>query len=588
MSRDDANDYYRDDNDPPGLAYASSGSPVSINIGASNPQMIPNTGSLLDEYQYDDEETIDLINAIKNWNLKRPPNSPDHDGAGSASLSSTIGTNTTSDFDTLTAVSTNTGMSKGGYSYTASGVKAKATPKKTPLCNYSSKPSSLTARILQDHDPVSMNMNMNMSISSHSKIHGGKHKNYGSSSTSNDKEETATATATAKAPCEKLEEKVTKPPPKASTKTQETADSNSHSHGNTLQQLPQYVTTTQNENTALEILRKTAAELGLSSDELHAVLPTVQKLVKVITQHVPRLEKFVDQVCHVVIDENDNDNNENENEGGENFSTPQRKQKRRRNRKNMEARKERMDAAVHTLEEHWNTGPNRNSNGMVLKELSGNVTDMNMEMGKRMDTADQTTGADNEVILDYHDYQSYGVFTTAVKEHLSRRQRQFNFAEVKTPISCNNNKDQSPTSSQSLTDAEALDEINRLIEFEEKYSEKVNGGMDFESSANGGDGTVSPRSSSVVSPVNSDTVLRALLSTDTTTLRRFVLHFAYLFTVRQENILGKMNDLYVFSHEATSMIHGIKMAMGLSPSCPIHSVARKVVAVIESSQSTSA
>ena len=253
----------------------------------------------------------------------------------------------------------------------------------------------------------------------------------------------------------------------------------------------------------------------------------------------------------------------------------------------MEARKERMDAAVHTLEERWNTGLNRNRNGMVLKELNGNVMkDTDMEMGKSME--DQTMGADNEVILDYHDYQSYGVFTTAVKERLSRRQRQFNFAEVKTPISSNNNKDQSPTSSQSLTDAEALDEINRLIEFEEKYSEKVNGGMDFESSANGGDGTVSPRSSSVVSPVNSDTVLRALLSTDTTTLRRFVLHFAYLFTVRQENILGKMNDLYVFSHEATSMIHGIKMAMGLSPSCPIHSVARKVVAVIESSQSTSA
>jgi len=578
--RDDANDYqyYRDD-DPPGLAYASSGSPVSIgiNIGteASNPKMIPNTGSLLDEYQYDDEETIDLLNAIKNWNLKRPPNSPEqNDDAGSASLGSTIGTNATSDFDTITAGSTNT--SKGGYSYTASsGVK-------TPLCNYSSKPSSLTARILQDHDlPVSTNTNTNTNIPSQSKIHGVKHKNYISASDNHEKE------VTAKAHFTKLDKVANKPPPIVSTstqtQTQQTADSNSNTA-----QLPQYVTTSQNENMqALEILRKTAAELGLSSDELHAVLPTVQKLVKVITQHVPRLETFVDKVCDIVIDEN---NDAQHARGGENFSTPQRKQRRRRNRKNMEARKERMDAAVHTLEKQWKSSPNRNGNGMVLKEVDANVMDMvGMDMGKCMEN--QTMGADDEVILDYHDYHSYGVFTTAIKERLSRRQRQFNFAEVKTPIS--SNKDQSPTSSQSLTDAEALDEINRLIEFEEKYSEKVNGMMDSESSAsasanaNGGDETVSPSLSSMGSPAHGDTVLRDLLSADTTTLRRFVLHFAYLFTVRQENILGKMNDLYVFSHEATSLINGIKKAMGLSPICPVHSVARQVVAVIESSQSTS-
>jgi hypothetical protein len=200
-----------------------------------------------------------------------------------------------------------------------------------------------------------------------------------------------------------------------------------------------------------------------------------------------------------------------------------------------------------------------------LKEVDGNV--MN-----------ESCDAEQELSLDYHDYHSYGIFTTAVKEHLSRH-RLSNVTEVMTPVA--SNKDHISSHSQVLTDTEALKEINRLIDFEEKYGERVNGMIH-----SGDEVSDSPALSSNASPPQSDTVLSDLLSADTTTLRRFVLHFAYLFTVRQESILQKMNDLYVFSHEATSLIHDVKTAMGVSPNCPIHSVARQVVAMIEHTQKT--
>jgi len=509
--------------------------------------MMENTGSLLDEYQYDDEETIDLLNAIKNWNLKRPPNSPAASTSMSVSLSSTIGT--ASEFDTITAVSTNT--SKGGFTVSSA---IKLTPK-TPMSNYSSKPSSLTARILQDvFPPASTAISTTAMSTTTSSVPNSNENARFNDENKAPKNFTVTDTGT-----DTVTDTVTD-----GTKLHPLATNNSKTR---LSQPPRYVTTTQKQThddhtDALEILRKTAAELGLSNDQLGAVLPTVQKLVKVITQHVPRLEHFVKEVCDVVMDD------KHPNPTQEIFSTPpppRGKQEKKKNRKNMDARKERMDSAVSTLRKHWDSNHAGRGDALVLQEVDGNRKD------------DETCDAEQKLSLDYHDYHSYGIFTTAVKERLST-QRQSSFVEVKTPVA--SNKDHVlAIHSQFLTDTEALKEINRLIEFEEKYSERVNGMIHS-------GGSDSSALASATSPPQSDTVLRDLLNADTTTLRRFVLHFAYLFTVRQEHILEKMNDLYVFSHEATSLIHDVKKAMGVSPHCPIHSVARQVVAMIEHSQST--
>jgi len=554
-----------------------------------------NTGSLLDEYQYDDEETIDLLNAIKNWNLKRPPASPpDHDGAASASLSlsSTIGT--ASDFDTITAVSTNT--SKGGFTVSSA---SKLTPK-TPMSNYSSKPSSLTARILQDVFPIVSNPDpKNNPVPNTYAIP----KSNDNVSRFNDENQAPTNVTLSSTLADiaadidagngnEFDEKLLVTPSnprttssktsRSSTAKQQATDINNGASNNInnenirLSHTPQYVNTTHDSTDALEILRKTAAELGLSNDQLGAVLPTVQKLVKIITQHVPRLEHFVEQVCDVVMEE------DQLNPTMERFNTPSRRHK-KKNRKNIKARKERMDTAVCTLEKHWNRNHVGREDKLVFKEVDGNVMNESCDVEQELKEVDgnvmnESFDAEQELSLDYHDYHSYGIFTTAVKEHLSRH-RLSNVTEVMTPVA--SNKDHISSHSQVLTDTEALKEINRLIDFEEKYGERVNGMIH-----SGDEVSDSPALSSNASPPQSDTVLSDLLSADTTTLRRFVLHFAYLFTVRQESILQKMNDLYVFSHEATSLIHDVKTAMGVSPNCPIHSVARQVVAMIEHTQKT--
>merc|ERR1712038_779523 len=125
-------------------------------------------------------------------------------------------------------------------------------------------------------------------------------------------------------------------------------------------------------------------------------------------------------------------------------------------------------------------------------------------------------------------------------------------------------------------DEQALSIIENLICFEQKYI-KVCGIQPQKDSF-----TLSSSSSSIIqSPPRSNSILRDLFDTDSTSLRQFVLHFAYLFSVQQNEIMNKMNDVYVFSHEAAIMIEKIKQAMGLSPSCPIQSVTKRVVDFVQ-------
>ena len=513
---------------------------------------------MLDEYQYDDEETTDLLNAIRSWNLKprSPVQSPEcHNDGGSSSLGSTILTST--DIDTITAGSTTTSKLTA-----SSAVKIP----RTPLCNYSSKPSSLTARILdrelstppihrihsaENKDENNKIFIQNPSLSSPCRS---KHSDGDSPGTRTREDETDKNTT---------------------RKRNGQGKENRKPEASTSKSLPQYVTTkekklesiqdkSENED-ALRILRATAAELGLGNNELQAVLPTVQKLVKVITEHVPRLENFVEEVCQVVVENDEVDaDTEKVTDKDKSFKTPPRKEhmKRRRNRKNMGARKARMDSAVRTLRENWHL----KKKNMLLKDKTARVVESH------------GTTANESAFVYEEDYQSYGLFTTAVKDKLSRnahvhaqpqqQERESLVSPLRTPISSNT------VHKPAITDSEALQEINRLVEFEEKYSKRVNALMNGEDDVS--------NAPSVDSPPHSDTVLHDLLNADKTTLRRFVLHFAYLFSARQDGILEKMNDLYVFSHEATTMINGVKKAMGLSQNCPIHSVARKVLAVIES------
>ena len=488
----------------------------------------PNAGSLLESYQYDDEETTDLLNAIKNWNLNHDSHVIiSHDTASaSRSLSSTIATNTDStDYDTLTASSTFENYSRNSYGYATNN---RSTPK-TPLCNYSSRPSSLTARILQDHgDPVVPFPSIQTPPIVNNKDIDENELNYKPAARETDGVLNQKDTNSSSVP-RKLS-------PKKSNRKKSP--------------LPQYVNTPQKgeSDSSLEILKKTAIELGLDENDLESVLPTVQKLVKVVTQHVPRLENFVDEVCTIV----DKD---------EIMPSQEVKKKKKRSRNSAAARKERMDNTVQTLKLQWPSHDERQVSS--AKHDSNPSETIEQKPSPEMKVVHWQDEMEEGPIFSYEDYQSYGAFTTAVKERLTSRRQLFGFDQVRTPIS--SNKDDGSPKSHLLTDFEALDEINRLIEFEQRYNGKVTANS---SNGNGSDD-------------EGDEITSDLLKANAVTLRRFVVHFAYLFTVKQDEMMNKMNDLYVFSHEATRLIDDLRNAMGMSPNCPIHTVAREVVSLIE-------
>jgi hypothetical protein len=547
----------------PAAVSSSSSSENPGDVSCTPSKKISNTGALLEEYQYDDEETVDLLNAIRNWNLEpRSPQSPDyvhHDHEGGStltSLTSTIGTST--DIDTITTATSNSkGLTK---------------LPRTPMCNYSSKPSSLTSRILDpggrhtSGTPTSQRIPLHLEKTEGDKIFFSKTASLSSGSESESSDGHVDNMNASNRGSRTDTEGVTNNTRRNIKQSDKLEKEDGEPQGQTSSSpLPQYVTMKEktlsskqsDENSeAMNILRQTAAVLGLGNTELHSVLPTVQKLVKVITEHVPRLENFVEEVCEVVIDEHEQDAD---------FQTPkQNRSKRRRNRKNMKARKERMETAIKIVKKNSDAKQSNKKSDRVLRDFDtiSNVIHLNDE-------------DENGSSFNYEDYQSYGSFTTAVKEKLSSRQQGTHFSLDKTPVS---SKNLSKERSSFLTDKESLEEINRLIEFEERYNSRLNGLVNEEEDSE------SSTSPSQNSNSKSDTVTQDLLSVDTTTLRRFVLHFAYLFSARQDDILGKMNELYVYSHETNLMINSMKKAMGLPPSCPIHSVARKVVAVIESEQ----
>jgi hypothetical protein len=540
---------------------------------------------------------MNLLQAIKQWNLKKrpchessPPQIDDGEDASASFTSATIGgSHTGTDYDTITAVSTST-STKGGFtaSYSTAGGAKSGLPK-TPLCNYSSRPSFLTARILRDNDllPVSIGSDSLYNANNGVETVGGDEK--GSES------------------CLLLETKdVSQRPivgkPFKFQKDTVTANKDlvgpSSSSSSSLVVVPPQEENMECHAAALDLLRQTAAELGLAKEELGAVLPTVQKLVKVITQHVPRLENFVEQVCETVLESE---------KGHDHHGTPLGKKghvSKKRSRKNIKARKERMEDALCVLKNGWQKdgpctkgGGGRRLAGEERIKINDNThTGLNC----RLDVNGEHIVEHENVVVPkgslfpYTDYQSYGEFTMQVKEQLAKHGRHSYLSHTRRDVSLGSNHQGSPT--PLLTDAEALEELKRLIEFEDKYNRKMNhwihhdgreeeeGGKEGEheescslATSNGGNNGSQTR--------QGDTVLQDLLRADTTTLRRFVLHFAYLFEVRQDFILEKMNDLYVFSHEATSLIQDIKKCLNLSEDCSIHCVARQVMTRIQNKQS---
>ncbi len=343
---------------------------------------------------------------------------------------------------------------------------------------------------------------------------------------------------------------------------------------------------------AMAILQETALILGLQpNDELQKVLPTVKKLVRVVMTHVPNLEQFVDEVCSIVrvegkeekignsgfIDDEvsglesgmDTDECQDEIKKQDTMSKKRKPKSRRRQRKkkNILARKQKMDETVRILRQEWQRVETSGSSKRSVSATSSPLPSPSPSLSQSKPSLprralqnfnfNNNDNCNNCRLGKTRYFESSSIpndedsFRRAVIEQLKNTQQHHDTQEI-------------------YDDEQALRIIENLIRFEHKYR-KVCG---FQCKND-------PFLSVVQSSPQSNNILRDLFDADPTALRQFVLHFAYLFSVQQDEIMAKMNDLYVFSHEAATMIEKIKKVMSLSPSCPIHLVTKKVVDFLE-------
>lgn len=463
--------------------------------------------SLLEEYQYDDDQTADLLSAIRQWNLAprlqecitsadtvhsadASNNSPTFDGKGNGTTSSMTISGT--ELDTFTATSSTLSSSK----------KGPRTPSRKS--NFSSKPSGITCQLLLDTfqtEQEDHNHDENQPQGQQKEDEGEEEKFKSWHNVNNARD--------------RLE--MTSPLPDIKRNEVQSVQSLNKN------------TITQDSNTL--ILMETSKALGLESDQLHLVLPTVKKLVQVVTQHFPQLEHFVETVTETVLSNSEHEQDK---------IKPHKK-------RNMSARRKEMNQVLNILTAEHN-----------MKRLNLTHRDTTHTTPDGQESFQNDSNALNS--------SSQNEFRHQIQDKLFKPIHLRKQTCAETPIKSNSvrstsNIDRSKTLKQewNATDKEIMDEISRLIEFEEKYS-KVHGITSLEESS------------------DDDSTLQDLLNADRTSLRRLVLHFAYLFSVKHDDALHKMNELYIFSNEANALIDDLKKALGLPDNCSIHTIARKAVA----------
>jgi len=653
----------------------------------SSAQKLNNATSLLDQYQ-DDDLTTNLLQAIRSWNKERPlPPSQFSSSSSSVSFSieksspepssssccnSTIAT-TMSDTDTAGTATAGTVTSSGTSgtnktplskaSCASSGSIGKAMANTPCRGNYSVRASGLTARIL-----LETHCDKEEGAWDHigGIIHQGSHSHddqpqstcasFMSPMESSSSNNTSTIlqkgqghetgkldqimmmeNSTDNTTMDKRHNSEPKTQVKLTANTSHntilaTESSNLEKKGVMAPVEPAHSI---NDIHALEILKETAQTLGLNSkDELHAVLPTVRKLVRVVMMHVPNLEKFVDDVCQIVIHEDDDggdiDSIENSNSisskgadtsvGGE---TMKRRRRKRPKKKNIQARKVKMDEVVHILRNGWNVKNSDSDETIISSSTSLTSTSTSTSASTKANESSKTklksprpvlqkmnvnNFKSRDCISDQNDSEPVKTMNSINRDHLGRDDHDplslnesmkqhseeilsFRNAIMEKLSMCqeykmNEDDHEGHSSYARITsdlddNTKALEIIENLINFEQKYI-KSNGMTENSYS------TTSSSSSGIESPTQTQSILKDLFDADTTTIRRFVLHFAYLFSVQEQSqIMPKMNDIYVFSNEASTLIEDIKKEMGLSPSCTAHYVARKVVNFVKQSQNQS-
>lgn len=446
--------------------------------------------TLLDEYQYDDDQTTDLLAAIRQWNLTpRLSDSVTVEEGNSNEQKTGVSHSSSYPYPVLESSLSNSYSMTDNDTLTSSTVSSAKKAPRTPSfkSNFSSRPSGITSRLLMFDPP--------------------KEKE-GCSQVSSEMKPLASY-ETFQDDSREIQQR---------SKQEQIVNEKQNTTSNDIMNLPE----DRKNDEHHQILMDTAKQLGLEEDQLHLILPTIKKLVQVVTQHVPHLESFVEKVTDTVLNSESSTCALN--------ITPKRKSNIKK--RNMSTRREEMNQVLTILAE----------------QQTRNGVDKDTRMPNQQSKMVQ---------YDFKERVKQQLFPNLIRSR-----------SVETPIKTNAARTSitSEAMEHQYTNDEILAEITRLVEFEERYK-KVHG-VDIPEDIPG-----------------NDTTLQDLLNTDRTTLRRFVLHFAYLFSVRQDEVLEKMNELYIFSHEATSLIRDLKKAFDMPMNCPIHSVARRILTEVKHQKS---
>jgi len=626
----------------PSIASTTSVTQNTCNNEVLSVQKLNNRAALLDQYQDDDDLTTDLLHAIRSWNLERPSSSC---STTSSICSSTFtsrgggglgggggGEHAEEDDTTLTTTST----TRNGTPRQPQHSKELKTPCRG---NYSAKPSFLTERILEDDDdfcavyssPTNPLVATPMlTVNDKCRYMNGE-KNGGVP--------TKEVRLTEQKGGEERNNLVKKSANHATNESDNNechADENKHGDKSAIsrklnqttsqstnpntpldcqqQQQQQSTDDKAKEKTALHNLQEIAVEMGLPTSNLDAVLPMVRRLVRVVRIHVPRLEKFVDDVCNVVTEDASSNNNVDDgnqvgNDNREILTTPAQevvkkntaKRRRKKQVKNMEVRRKRMSEAVYIIRKKWPKG--NNNNGTEEEDAyadenipMNNMNDNNSKKGprpalrimdcnvpeERRNASDMSKGS--TVSSNTTPTSAESAFCRAVIEMLANRhQKHVGKVVDDVFLSTNCKRDPLTPNKKKKNIEQALDSIEDLIVYEERcrridtidkivsdFSRKTSSPSSNKS--NPSSTTISPKS-----PANSESLMNELHNHDPTALRRLILHFAYLFCVPFDEMLERMDSLWHFTNDAAELIRALRKVLGMEETVALSVLTRRIV-----------
>jgi len=615
---------------------------------------IHNQGTLLDDYQNDDEmgHTTDLLHAIRCWNLDRPIDAH-HEGDNDDLETSMMVEQDSSDLEYQTHNSPMTTINKSNNTTIESTTQPMHSSiqqhaLKTPIVtasvmkqrllqqhrgNYSAKASSLTARLLEEdfvpscldqsvivhHPPIKEveNIDENDSLI-YNNVECRDHVVSSVPSVPSEEKDGEEEEGDEKREDKDADDQqqITTAPSTTKTISSSTLKSKRRETSKSL---------TKEQADPVKILEESAVLLGLPKNDWHSVTTTIKRLVRVVEQHVPKLEGFITDVCQE-MEQLESSLQQSS------FSSPSEEMKdsslcyddsestttattvttatttasmkleeegkekqRNHNKRKKSERKERMANALKTLKRECSRQKRKLSQqertqqqnhphhqgAYEKKHLQLNLpvpsihNQPNVKNNENLHVSIPTQPTPRRFALQTMDENN---MQTPKVQHLSKASKSVTkpskdveFRSLVILMLADREErqmeffaDDKRRSKQqiTLTDTQAIQIIEDLLVIEERY-------INIQST------TSQERLSDLpISPQNADGVITELFDTDPTTLRRFVLHFSYLFSVRQDEIMGKMQELYIFSSEAHQFINRIKEQMGLALSCPLHSVER--------------